>query len=174
MSEIKASEILLNLDNRMKNMEKQLKLQEFQLRIIIDNFNKFYKNTQQKLPETVIPEVVETKPAKIVESDKDYDFKSEVRDSKKEKKKVAVTQLLKFNNGDPLVGANVLIHNSSKVLLKKVTTNTVGRWQAFLTPQKYLITVIGSNSNAEDVEFDQTIIIPESDVPFTVPSPKIN
>lgn len=170
MSEIKASEILLSLDNRIKNIEKQLKLQEFQLRIIIDNFNKFYKNTQQKLPEPVV--------AKVVESDKDYDFKSEVKDGKKEdkkeKKKVAVTQLLKFNNGDPLVGANVLIHNASKVLLKKVTTNTVGRWQSFLTPQKYLITVIGSNSNAEDVEFDQTIIIPESDVPFTVPSPKIN
>jgi len=175
MSEIKASEILLNLDNRMKNMEKQLKLQEFQLRIIIDNLNKLYKTTTSIEQKEKLPEVVKASPA--VESDKDYNFKSEVRsdDKKTEKKKVAVTQLLKFNNGDPLVGANVIINiHSNKVLIKKVTTNTVGRWQAFLTPQKYIITIIGTNQNSEDVEFEQIITIPESDTPFTIPSPKIN
>lgn len=192
MSELKASELLLDLDNRIKNIEKQLKLQEFQLRIIIDNFNRFFSKSDAAKAEPkvnqvkeIIPEVkfeakpTEPKAVELKEDDKDYVFNSKViTDKPKEKKKVAVTQLIKLNNGEPLVGANVLIYTSTaannKNLVKKVTTNTVGRWQAFLSCTKYIVDIVGTTSSSEDIEFSQTFQVPESDVPFTLPSPNIN
>ena len=90
MSEIKASEILLDLDNRLKTLERQLKLQEFQLRIIIDNFNRLLKINPSKEPQTSTVKITEVKKSSDVKApsiakteDEDYVFKSEIATEKK-------------------------------------------------------------------------------------------
>lgn len=47
MTERKASEVLLDLEQRINNIETLLKLQEFQLRLVIDNFNKFFRQIEE-------------------------------------------------------------------------------------------------------------------------------
>ena len=97
MAEKKSSEILLDLDNRIQNIEKQLKLQEFQLRIIIDNFNKLFKilPTEKALP-LKITEVKEVAPItnqievqnnKII-SNKDYNPEKEKRTPEEPERRV--------------------------------------------------------------------------------------
>lgn len=53
MTDIKASEILLEMDKRLSNLENQQTLISFQLKLIIDNFNKFFKQEDNKQKEII-------------------------------------------------------------------------------------------------------------------------
>lgn len=66
MSDRKASDILLNIEKNINNIEKLLKLQDFQQKLIIDNFNKFFKHLDQKETKTSVEE--EKQPQQIKES----------------------------------------------------------------------------------------------------------
>ena len=72
MVEKKASEILYDLEQRFGNLEASFKLVEFQLKLIIDNFNKFFMTIDTKtinyIPVSKIDEpakqIIESPPAK--------------------------------------------------------------------------------------------------------------
>lgn len=173
MAEKKSSEILLDLDNRIQNIEKQLKLQEFQLRIIIDNFNKLFKilPTEKALP-LKITEVKEVAPItnqievqnnKII-SNKDYNPEKE--------KRTPITQVIKYKNGDPVGFATVLISNSNGSFTKKITTNTVGRWQAVLAPGKYVVSVFENTNPLEIIQFTQTFEVSDNTQTIILPVPE--
>jgi hypothetical protein len=194
MSEKKASEILLELDNRLKNLERQLKLQEFQLRIIIDNFNSFNKILQDNnLPVVETPKaqpiITEVK-ANQTSTDKDYNFKSEVKtnpaapkekpakpkpekpEPKARKLTVPVTQVLNYKNGDPVIAGNIVIKDSKGRLIKVTNTNTVGRWQAFLEEGNYTVFAKGTSSTDEVVDFFQSFEITGKVSPLNLQQPE--
>lgn len=200
MSEKKASEILLEVDGRLKNLERQLKLQEFQLRIIIDNFNSFNKILQDNnlptvetpKPQPIITEVKSNQNIKQVAQDNDYNFKSEVKTTstapptppkekpvakpKPEPKEkiltVPVTQVLNYKNGDPVIAGNIVIKNSKGLLVKVTNTNTVGRWQCFLPQGNYTVFAKGTSSTEETVDFFQTFEITGKVTPLNLPQPE--
>lgn len=193
MSEIKASEILLDLDNRLKTLERQLKLQEFQLRIIIDNFNRLLKTNPSKEPQTPVVKITEVKASSDVKAiksppvakteDEDYVFKSEIATEKKAEVKlgrpkaaekkitIPVTQVLKYSNGDPAVAANIIIKNEKGLLVKVTNTNTVGRWQSFLEEGNYTVFAKATSPSDESIEFCQNFEVINTKTPINLPQP---
>ena len=190
MSERKASEILIDLETRIKNMEKQLKLQEFQLRLIVSNFNKLFKVTgDSQLPDylqikskstddkiktiELTQSIIERKNKlqqiqQAIAPDADFSFKTEVRDANV--KLVPVTQLLNYTNGAPVVSANINVMDENGKSLRKLTTNTVGRWQIFLPPGDYMVNVKGNN---DGIEFTQSFKVVDSNAPIALTAPPL-
>jgi len=66
MEERKASEILFDLEQRFANLENSHKLIEFQLKIIIDNFNKFFKSIEAKPVDNIIVPKIEPEKKDII------------------------------------------------------------------------------------------------------------
>jgi hypothetical protein len=193
MVEKKSSEILLDLDNRIINIEKQLKLQEFQLRIIIDNFNKMFKTlpaVEPKVEPKAEPKVepkAEIKAEKIktkeiipiikgvISQNRKVAFEEEqgLTTESSGQRKIPVTQVLKFSNGDPVGYASVLITDVKGDVVKKVNTNTVGRWQVILLPGKYVVAVHGdSSTNPEVIEFTQAFEVSNNSQTIILPVPE--
>jgi uncharacterized protein YoxC len=161
-SERKASEILLDLESRIKGLESLVKLQEFQNRLILDSVNKLLNKKAAKPIDPIVPK----SNIKDVPEIKEEVFQP-VRG-----KSVPITQQVYSPSGQPLLSASVVIKNQEGKVVRRVNTNMEGRWIVALAIGKYIAKVAGKDKDDVLVEFSQEFEVIESAVPLIIPPPQ--
>lgn len=89
--------------------------------------------------------------------------------------KVPITQLIYIpedmkDGGKPITLASVEIKKENGKVVQKVKTNSVGRWQALLSPGKYFARVI-RKYNDQIIDFEQMFQVDTSNKPIEVKPP---
>ena len=183
MVERKATELLDEINTRLINIERNLKLQDFQQKLIINNFKKFFenkvvpdliKNPQPKEEFTkpeIVPESLIDKKKKLMSINKTKSVEI-TPDEEIKGKLIPVTQRVVSVNGDPVNSADVKIFTTNNKEIKSIKSTTSGRWQTALPPGKYILKVSGKY-NEEPIEYSQTFDVPNIDSPIDLPAPEI-
>ena len=85
-------------------------------------------------------------------------------------KKVPVVQQLKYNTGGDVFMADVSIADKNNELVHKCKTNAMGKWQAYLKPGKYYVSVMKTDTTTKSkTEALQEITIPNSESTVNLP-----
>lgn len=197
MVERKASEILLEVEQRLKAIETLLKLQEFQNRLIIDNFNKLLRqNLQQDIRVATQADIMPALPQaaenpnnskKLMKIDfsspvpsnlkplLDTDLKSiDINDGVSmlnPEIKIPVTQKIIMFDGNPMSQAKITIKDDKKNFVKRVDSSMNGRWQVVLPPGKYSAHICGKHLG-NTLEATQPFEVPIMSSPLELPPPQ--
>ena len=85
-------------------------------------------------------------------------------------RKIPVLQRVTDKDGKDLFMADVRIMNEKKEIVAKVKTNNVGKWQALVTPGKYDVHILKTDTATKTkIEAMQTITVPNNTGTFTLP-----
>jgi hypothetical protein len=182
--EKKASEILLELEQKIDLMLGYLKTSDLNYKLIIARLDKLASLINQtpsvSLPQTKILEnKLIAKPAVVEFQEVDENNsliineelqpqvgRRDLRTQGQSIKKIQVQQKITYSDGKVVILANVEIFDSSNNLVKKTRTNSAGKWIANLDPGPYLIKIYKPpTSNKPVVERQYEVQIPISDVP---------
>jgi hypothetical protein len=86
-------------------------------------------------------------------------------------KKVPVTQRITDGKGKDLFMAEVNIFDEQKKPVQKTKTNPNGKWQAHLTPGRYHVHIVKTNTaTKEKIEAWQALDVPNADAVVTLPT----
>ena len=164
MDERKASDILLSIEQIVKNLERKFALQEYQYKLMIDNQNKLLNLLQDDEPEPypIINNPIEKKPIVMepIKVEDEFVFRVDRKpieiptdDIPPEKeipvkknvpeKLIPITQRLVDPNGDPLENIEIRISNDYNEQLKIIRTNSSGRWSSALPSGRYIAKLYG-------------------------------
>lgn len=192
MAEIKVSDIILDIQKKVTEIQNTQKMYDYQLKLIISNFNKFFeaqKNEPQettqekkqrlmtikKTSEELNNNIKKIELPKLNEEEEDeIDFKVQtVGNFDTNEKKSPVSQKVTSGNGEPVVGALVMIKDQNNKFLT-IKTNTNGKWQALLPVGKYKVTV-GTlpHTDGPRIQYDQTFEVTTTDRPLEITAPKL-
>jgi len=200
---MKSSEILQVILNKIIAIEKVVKLNDFQQKLIIKRLNKIdlVKNEvveEQKLhsmPGKVIapdptPEVLnqdlKQKKNKLMtivkKNNEDYNFDVKINDTENTNSvdlngdnnlpSYPVIQKISGNDGKLVKNANIVIKDFDGKVIKKIGTNSSGRWQAALVPGKYTADIEWKNGK-EKLSFIQSFEVVKSAAPILLPMPEM-
>jgi len=197
MEEKKASEILLEVQQTVSNVETLLRLYEFQQKLILDKLNKVitYLDSKGVVPhmeQTSIPDFVgkqedqesfadkkkrlmsleNTKQSSLLSQNDANILASGEVDMKPKPKNILISQRLVSYDGTPIEGAYITIRNVKDKIVKTTRANANGKWQQALPPGKYTLMITGK-ANGIDIDFTQNFDLPESSLPLELPSPQI-
>ena len=192
--EKKASEILLELEQKIDLMLGYLKTGDLNYKLIIARLDKLASLVNQNTSSQQYGNAVRTavgqtnvgehklvlKPAAVEFHEVDEENNSvineelqpqagrrDLRTPGQTKKKTQVQQKIAYPDGKVVILANIEIFDSNKKLVKQTRTNSAGKWNASLEPGKYFVKVYKApTSNKPVVEQQYEVDIPMSDTPL--------
>lgn len=192
----KASDILLAIEERMNSVVKIVALHDTNIKIILDRVNKIYTyiskleaeyNEEHQLQENNNATIVNVssennipiaeKPTSDRRTPRVETYTASVTPSNQEPtsfstdkdKKVPVTQRVTDNTGKDLFMAEVSILDNKKELVMKTKTNAAGKWQAYLKPGNYSITIIKTDTvSKKKIEGYQDISVADTNSAITL------
>ncbi len=176
--ERKASEIILDLESKIDLLLKIAHNQDMTIKIILDRVNKLYSASEQKIiVNKNIPE--DTGTNEFVEEESFIEVEEVPAGSRRTSRpetynpeksatdnKVAVSQKVLDVNKKDIFMAEVIVSDAVGIV-HKTKTNAVGKWQAYLKPGKYQVTISKNDSiSKKRIEDTQMVEIAASNSPI--------
>lgn len=179
MDDRKASDILVNIEQIVKNLERKFALQEFQNSLIIEQQNRLLNLLQDDTPEPypIINNPAQKKSINIdpIKTDDDFVFRvnnkpveipidkplKEITEKVLQGKLIPITQRLVDPNGDPIENLEIRVLDDRNDLVKISKSNSSGRWNTALPSGRYTAKISGKYKNNK-IDTAQTFIIPTS------------
>ena len=192
---MKNSEILFKILEKLSTVEKLVKLNDFQQKLIIKRLNEIDskekvevvalptgpgKVTAEPLPDVQQKNMEERKNNLMtITKDKEYNFdvisNEDINDglnSNENLPKFPIIQQLSYN-GKLVNKAEITIKNIKGEVIKKPTINSSsGRWQAMLPLGKYVVDVNGK-SGKDVISYSQSFDVKQTSSPILLPMPEM-
>ena len=185
--EKKASELLLELEQKIDLILGYLKTSDLNYKLIIARLDKLASSINQPIattpvkpsmvptvpqltPRIAVPEFQEVDENNLPIINEELQPQSGRRDQRtpgQNKKKTQVQQKISYPDGKVVILANVEISDGAGQVVKQTRTNHAGKWSAALEPGKYLVKIYKPpTSNKPVVEQKFVVDIPASDTPL--------
>lgn len=184
--EKKASEILLELEQKVDLILGYLKTSDLNYKLIIARLDKLTSLVNQNTftqPATIsktniLDNKLIPKPAVVEFHEMDEENnpvineelqpqagRRDLRTQGQNKKKTQVQQKISYPDGKVVILANIEIFDNNKKLVKQTRTNSAGKWNASLSAGKYFIKIYKApTSNKPLISKEYEVDIPESDI----------
>jgi len=194
---MKSSELLQEVYNKLVNLEKLFKLSDYKQTLIIKKINEMNFNEQKSTNNNLIDLVKPKGPGKVVTPDlmpdalelelktkknklmsisksKDVDkhYDNEDLTDNENSPKFPVTQKLTGSNGKALTQTEIVVKNMNGGMIKRIKSNSSGRWQIMLSVGKYIVEVSGKDMK-ETISYTQSFEVKQSTTPILLPMPEM-
>jgi len=161
MSEKKATDFLLEMDDKLNKILSFISNVDFNLKLI-----------SSKLTVKPVDQVAE-QTARQIEPATFYNVDAVEPMGQPDNRKVTVHQKVTYPNDKPAVLANVKIFNSLKEEVKSTKTNHAGKWNAVLDPGNYFIHITKAEvADKPKIDHYFEIEIQASKIPIELESKK--
>lgn len=142
--ERKASDVLLAIEQKVDCLIKYFQTVDFNLKILINRVNELESKIESSNKEIQLPEKLEFPKAKLPSKDPVVNIEAPISSTISVDAELPVCQKLIYHTGAPIRLCNVEIFNSKGSRLKKIRTNSSGKWNSNLFPGAYKIRIYKS------------------------------